>query len=470
MPITLPASVTIAVLLALWTLVAPQAWSQEQPDTVEVTYVVKSQWSDGFTADLTIRNNTARPIEDWQLSFQFSPHISRIWNARIISQTDTEYLIGPARWDEDALPAGKSLTVGFVASGSAPALPSEAYLNSAPIRFNALSPAPPARHLRAVPAPAWPRAAFSPYVDATIWPQLDLLAVAKELDVHHFRLGFVVARSATDPTPTWGSARSATSSYRLREINALRILGGDVAIAFGGQAGTELAAVATSGADLATRYHSVIDAYGARVIDFDLEGAALTDRNSIQLRAEALLVLQQRMAAEQRPLEIWLTLPLLPTGLTADGVQVIRSAIEHGVRIRGINGMAMDFGDAAAPQPSGRMGAYATQGARSLHDQLRTLYAASHARPNASDLWQMISITPMIGRNDVPAEKFELSDADQLLRFASGNRIGSLSMWSLNRDRPCEHPDPAVSPLCSGISQHPYEFARVLRPFDVLGQ
>ena len=132
--------------------------------------------------------------------------------------------------------------------------------------------------------------------------------------------------------------------------------------------------------------------------------------------------------------------------------------------------MAMDYGNAAAPQPAGRMGTYAIQAARSLHDQLRTLYAAGSTRRQPSDLWQMIGITLMIGRNDVPGEVFELSDADQLLSFASANRIGSLSMWSLNRDRSCEQSESAVSPLCSGVAQHPYEFARILRPFQMSGE
>jgi chitinase len=77
----------------------------------------------------------------------------------------------------------------------------------------------------------------------------------------------------------------------------------------------------------------------------------------------------------------------------------------------------------------------------------------------------MIGITPMIGRNDIVAEVFQQSDAAQLLDFATQSRIGSLSMWSLNRDRSCERPEVLVSPLCSGISQRAYEFTRIFQPF-----
>lgn len=45
-------------------------------------------------------------------------------------------------------------------------------------------------------------------------------------------------------------------------------------------------------------------------------------------------------------------------------------------------------------------------------------------------------------------------------------RIALLSFWSLNRDRPCEQPQAAASPLCSGIPQSVYEFTRAFKRFD----
>ena len=353
-------------------------------------------------------------------------------------------------------PVTVELATGFPTGGS---------LNSVPTRFNEDSPAPHAPPSAVVPAPAWPEPVFAPYVDMTLWPQLSLIALAKELDIRRFRLGFVVAQSATQPDPSWGGAQSATSSFRLREINALRMLGGDVAIAFGGAAGTELAAMTPSATELATKYKSVIDAYDARVLDFDLESVSLTDRESIQRRAAALAILQTWMATEQRPLEIWVTLPVLPTGLSAEGINVIRSMLDRGVHVRGVNALTMDYGAGAAPNPADRMGAYAIEAARALHSQLHTLYAARGKPKEAAELWQMVGITPMIGRNDTIAEVFQPSDANRVLAFAMQSRIGSLSIWSLNRDRSCEGPQAAASPLCSGIPQSDYEFTRIFQAF-----
>ncbi len=461
----LRACAALIASLALWPASAERARA-ETHDTVNVSYAVSSQWTTGFTAELTIKNNASRPITDWRLSFQLAPRITRIWNATLLSSKDGEYAIGPAGWDNGELASGASIAIGFVAAGSAVAVPTHGFLNGVPIRFNEASPAPPVPLPRIVQAPTWPSAVFAPYVDATLWPQLNLVAAAKELDIRRFRLGFVVAKSITEPIPTWGGVQSATASFRLNEINSLRLLGGDVAIAFGGATGVELAVAARSTTELVADYRSVIDAYDARVLDFDLEGIALTDWNSIQRRAEALSILQKRRDSERRPIEIWLTLPILPAGLSTDGVRIIRSALGQGVRIRGVNGMTMDYGDAVAPSPLGRMGAYAVDAARNLHSQLLAVYAATLAPKSAAEVWQMIGVTPMIGRNDVVTEIFQQSDATEVLMFAKTRRLGLLSLWSLNRDRSCERPQGSASPLCSGIPQHAYEFTRAFRPFE----
>lgn len=47
------------------------------------------------------------------------------------------------------------------------------------------------------------------------------------------------------------------------------------------------------------------------------------------------------------------TLPVLPAGLTADGVKLLQSCVANGVRVDVVNLMTMDYGDSAAPgEPS----------------------------------------------------------------------------------------------------------------------
>ena len=61
----------------------------------------------------------------------------------------------------------------------------------------------------------------------------------------------------------------------------------------------------------------------------------------------------------------------MPTGLTADGLYVLQSAMKYGVQIAGVNLMTMDYGESAAPNPQGQMGNYAIEAADSLFGQLR---------------------------------------------------------------------------------------------------
>src|SRR5439155_12953991 len=110
---------------------------------------------------------------------------------------------------------------------------------------------------------------------------------------------------------------------------------------------------------LQAAYQKVIDAYHLTQLDFDIEGGAVADHASIDRRSQALAALQHDAAAAGRSLQVWLTLPVLPTGLTADGLYVVQSALRYGVNLAGVNGMAMDYGDGATPNPQGHMGDYA---------------------------------------------------------------------------------------------------------------
>ncbi len=462
----LMAALPSAGLFVAMIITGEPVWGQEA-NRVRVAYSIVSSWTTGFSAELTVTNAADWPITDWQVSFRLAARIGSIWNARVVSRRDGEYVLGPvdASWDDGVLSPGESVNIGFVASGAPREVPRDGRLNGVPIRMNgsALAPAPKATPV--VAAPAWPAQVFAPYVDATAWPPLDVSAIAARIGARYFRLGFVVTGAADRPEPTWGGVESATTSYRIRQINALRRQGGDVAIVFGGATGTPLAAVAPSVAELLTAYESVIDAYRARVCEFDIEGVWLADATSIRRRAQAVSALQTKMATEGRPLEVWLTLPATPSGLTGDGLRAIGAALEEGVEVRGINVMAMDYGEALAPQPDGRMGVYAVEAARRVHGQLEDMWARLDKGNPKPDHWMRIGVTPMIGLNDVASEIFRQADAEHLVEFARREGLGLVSYWSLNRDRACVRPPLAASPACSGVPQRDYEFAARFRSF-----
>jgi chitinase len=85
-----------------------------------------------------------------------------------------------------------------------------------------------------------------------------------------------------------------------------------------------------------------------------------------------------RLLQAGRPdLGVWFTLPVLPQGLTAAGVNTVRLALAAGVAVDGVNVMAMDYGDSAAPPALKSMGAYAIDAAVSTYGQLQPLFAAA---------------------------------------------------------------------------------------------
>jgi hypothetical protein len=308
---------------------------------------------------------------------------------------------------------------------------------------------------------------FAPYVDMTLWPTYDLVTAARDQSIKFFTLAFVVADS--QGKPAWGGyseyALGTEFDNKMRaQIAGVRALGGDVIVSFGGAANRELAEVITSASALQAAYQSIIDAYGLTQIDFDIEGAAVEQRASVDRRNVAIAGLQQAAAAAGRKLEVSYTLPVLPTGLTPDGVYVLQSAVQRGVNLDVVNIMAMDYGDSAAPSPQGRMGDYAIQAATSLFNQLKSVYGS--AKTDAQ-LWQIVGIAPMIGLNDVTTEVFDQQEAREVLAFAEQHGIGRLSFWSLSRDRQNANGTlNYVDLMSSSILQSPFEFSRIFGTFD----
>ena len=217
-----------------------------------------------------------------------------------------------------------------------------------------------------------------------------------------------------------------------------------------------------SAESLAAQYQAVITKYKLQRIDFDIEGGAVSDGASIVRRGQAIAILQRSARAAGRKLAVSFTLPVLPNGLTANGIALMRSTIKAGAKISIVNGMAMDYGDSAAPNPKGRMGYYAIKVAGSLKSQLRSLYP----QLSTAKLWAMVGVTPMIGVNDTNSEVFTPSDASQLVKFAASKKLGMLAFWSVGRDKECPGGAKAYAEAtCSSIAQSPFEFSKLFKRF-----
>ncbi len=162
-----------------------------------------------------------------------------------------------------------------------------------------------------------------PYVDVTLTPTFQFQDPAAN-PARTVALAFVVADPQEDCAPSWGtyySLEQAGTDLELdRRIDQLRSAGGDVMVSFGGQANDELAVTCSDTGDLTGAYRDVVERYDLSAIDLDIEGAAVADQAAAARRAEALATLQRERAADGSPLAVWLTLPVAPSGLTAEAV------------------------------------------------------------------------------------------------------------------------------------------------------
>jgi hypothetical protein len=292
---------------------------------------------------------------------------------------------------------------------------------------------------------------FAPYVDMTL-SEDSLAAMMSASGVRDLSLAFIVSGRPCEAS--WGGYYGIGAPAIKDRIDALQAAGGEAIVSFGGAINQDLSRTCTSIAALADQYRAVIDEYGIRDLDFDIEGADQTDAASLERRFKAIAQIQAEGRAAGKPVTISLTLPTTTNGLTAAGLGVVRAAIADGVDINVVNVMAMDYYDPSLDY-SGRMGDYAISAATGLHDQLATLY------PDRGDaqVWGMVGVTPMIGINDDPQEIFTTADAAKLTAFANEKGFGRLAMWSINRDATCPAPTQWTSNTCSGVPDADWAFS-----------
>ncbi|WP_261619499.1 chitinase [Pseudarthrobacter equi] len=306
---------------------------------------------------------------------------------------------------------------------------------------------------------------FSGYADVTVDPPYEfsspLVTEAKNVT-----LAFVVADSSQPCAPSWGNAYSldeAEEALNLEQrISGLKSNGGSIAVSFGGAINTELAVACQDPVDLLAAYRSVVNRYSPSTIDFDIEGDALLNAPAGERRAEAVAALQQEKEGWGGRLDVWLTLPASPRGLTDDGVAAVDQMLAAGVRLAGVNIMTMNYGSSRSPSQS--MLEAAVAAAEATHDQLSISYQRVGINLSGQEIWARMGLTPMIGTNDLPGEIFGLDAARGLNAFAVEKGIQRISMWSLNRDTQCEVESAKgeASHICSGVQQEPGQFTRLL--------
>ncbi|MEV6104403.1 chitinase [Streptomyces sp. NPDC051940] len=295
---------------------------------------------------------------------------------------------------------------------------------------------------------AWHTSA--PYVFVTDPKTPDLVEVLEATGQKAFTLAFVRAPASGGCTPTWGGTDPVSKDTRVAAvIRELRAHGGDVAVSFGGGAGTALGLECDSPQATADAYQTVLDKYGIQVVDLDIERTVSQNPAAVANEIGAARILQR----ENPGLVVTLTVPGTATGVDALGERTLTRARDEGLEVAAYTLMPFDgeFRGAAAQQAA----------LKGFNRQLRTLFGWS-----AEEAWRHTGISQMNGLTDL-GEYFSEVDFASNLIFAKSHHMARFTFWSLNRDRQCTPADNnmQLSTECSSIAQSAYAFTRYSTDF-----
>jgi hypothetical protein len=252
----------------------------------------------------------------------------------------------------------------------------------------------------------------APYVPE--WENTNLVNLANATGHKFYTLAFIINGAGTC-NPTWNGDDAITSGNQGNYINALRAIGGDVIVSFGGEGGTEIGRSCTSVSSLQAAYQKVINQYNLTWIDLDIENGAESDTASVNLRNQAL----HNLEVANPNLRVSYTLAVDRSGLPGAQMNLLKNAQSNGTRVDVVNVMAMDYGPC-----------YTDMGQAAID-------SANGARSNLSSIGMAASVgvTPMIGTNDTTCEVFSVANGQQLVAYAQANPfIRTLAYWETGAD------------------------------------
>ncbi|WP_269857795.1 carbohydrate-binding protein [Streptomyces sp. RPT161] len=273
----------------------------------------------------------------------------------------------------------------------------------------------------------------------------DAGAVMDATGLKAFQLAFVLAPNGGGCSATWGGTDAVSSDTAVANvISGIRAKGGDVSASVGGYGGTKLGQTCGTPQATAAAYQQVIDKYGLKAIDFDLEEPEYENSAAIHNEIGAAKILQQ-----QNP-GIYLS---VTTAGTADGTgwfgkQMLNEAKSQGFTPNNFSIMPFDGGfNGAAAQ---------TSALTNFNSILQSTFGWDAATAYAHE-----GISQMNGRSD-SGEYFYQSDFQTVLDYATSHHMARYTFWSVNRDRQCTPPDNngKTSGTCSSVPQGAYDFTK----------
>jgi len=260
-----------------------------------------------------------------------------------------------------------------------------------------------------------------------------------------FTIAFVLANGCN---PVWDGEGGLTGGVHAGTINAIRAAGGSVVPSVGGWSGNKLGPNCATADALAGAYQKVIDAFGLKAIDIDIENTDEFENTAVQDRIlGALKIVKQRDSS----VKTILTFGTSTTGPTYYGQRLITQAQALGANVDVFTQMPFDFGGGANMYQST---VNATEG---LKNQLKSTFGYTDAQA-----YSHMGISGMNGLSD-QQELTSVATWTQIRDYAKSKGLARFTFWAVNRDRGCA--GGGVVSNCSGIAQNDWDFTRVTAGF-----
>lgn len=290
---------------------------------------------------------------------------------------------------------------------------------------------------------------FAPFVDIVSYVSdkdyssagsLSLEKMYKDTGILYYNLGFIMATTTGGITDgiidwSWGGystlGENSTDTWQLdgikESINYIRSKGGDVIVSIGGLNEGNFFQVTQDEDILFNTYMDVIQGYGLTRLDLDIEGGGQGKSLNIA-NAKALKRVQDATGVE-----IVLTLPVLPTGLTDLGLGTLEAYIENGVEVKMVNIMAMCYGDATILPGETYAGA-SVRAIDSTAQQILDTYQNNGKTISRTDAYAKVGVTVSIGEESSSFPIWTTDYSKVVNEKAIQENIGMTSFWCLNRD------------------------------------
>ncbi|WSP43434.1 carbohydrate binding domain-containing protein [Streptomyces sp. NBC_01244] len=262
-----------------------------------------------------------------------------------------------------------------------------------------------------------------------------------------FTMAFILSSGGCNPS--WDGQRPLTGGVDQSTIAAIRAAGGDIVPSIGGWQGNKLGPNCSSAEALAGAYQQVINAYGLKAIDVDIENTDEFENAVVQDRILGAL----KIVKQNNPgLKTILTFGTSTTGPTSWGNRLIEQskALNTGIDVFTI--MPFDFGNASTDMYASTVSA--TEG---LKAKLKSTYGWDDATA-----YSHIGISGMNGISDTQ-ETTTVQNWTDIRNWANSHHIARLAFWSVNRDRGC--PGGGLQETCSGIAQSDWQFSSITAGF-----